>query len=181
MGVYIVKKILTLAVALVGVVGVSLASAADTLRIGVVNLGDVIEKSSRMKVVSEDLKKQFEPQRKDILAREKHLSELKAQFAKENSKMTEAKKTEMRKNIYAEQAKLQSAEQDFMTSVQDKRTAALKHAITEINGIVAGIAERDHFDIVLQSGSAPYVAKNLDITTQVLSQFDNKSAQRARG
>jgi outer membrane protein len=166
-----VKRVCIFLVALLALT--SFTSAFADIKVGVVNLRTVFESSKRMQSLSEDLKRQFEPQKNKILADQKRLKDEQDKFNRDGKTMSDKQKTDARNKIMSGSRALQTSEQAFVEQLQTKQSSAMKKSMEEIGNTVADIAQKEHFDMILQSGNVVYSNKSLDITNQVITQFDN--------
>lgn len=156
----------------------STSAFAAEVKVGVLNLAEVMENSKHIQALTSELKKQLDPARNKVLAEEKKFKQLQEKYNKDLAVMNDKQKAQMREKLIVEQKTLQQLDQGFLRQFQEKRTAMLKRTLDEINVVVNDIAVKDQLSLVLTNGTVLYSQKNMDITAKVLAQFDAKKSAK---
>lgn len=159
-------KKLVAALFLLGCVG---HAFADDIKVGVVDLHAVFDKSPQPKKINDDLKKKFAPQEQKIKkAQEGVQSDIK-KLQRDNSVMTEAERKKLQEKILKNREELQQMTIDFQQKAAAEQGKAMQKLLDQIKAAIKQVAAKDKLNLVLQSESAPYYDDKLDVTDQVVS------------
>ncbi len=169
------KKLAVVLFSLCCLLGFTSVASAD-LKVGVVNIRAVVDQSKRMHSYGEGLMKQFDPEKNQLIAEQKKLKEREDKFNRDAAVMNDKQKIAARDQLVADEQNLQKREQAFVRKVQERKLQIMEKSLNEINGIVASIAQKEGYNVIMQSGNVIYSAKEMDLTNRVLATFDGRSA-----
>jgi outer membrane protein len=157
---------------------VTAAQAAETPRIGVVNLQQVITNSHRGQDAQSQLKALQTKLRSDIMDRRQKLVVLKQQLDKTDAKS-------------ADYAKLQKSYQDGVSDYQqyvsanqqdldERRQELLQPIEQELQQVLNDFAKDHHYDILISQSAAGavYASDKYDVTTQVTEAMNKDWAEQ---
>lgn len=144
---------------------------AETLKIGIVNVEEVLQNYAKVPEVDEKLKKQFEPQQQKLANMHKQIDGEVAQFERDQSVMKENDRKAAQTKIVKEQQDFQKMQIDFQKQVILARNDAMKSIIDEIKSAVSVIAKEQHLSGVFVQEAAIYNDVSLDITDQVIKKL----------
>lgn len=166
--------------ALVSLVSSSVAAAAD-FKVGVVDVEAVVAQTDDGKSASSRLEKWAGTQKKDLEKEEQALM-------KERDVLTKQASTMKEETLAQKQGELQKRYMEYMQKAQKLQAELVKKQQTElqpilarIDQVVAGIAQRDGLELVLEKRNAgiAYMAKGLDYTEEVIRQYNTASKKQA--
>lgn len=161
------------AVALLGFMSsVSAAEATNGVKVGVVDMQQVLQKSNQIKTINDQLTKQFKPRQDKIIAAQKSLQDEANKLAKDGSVMSADEKGKLQDKVIKERADLQGVAVAFQRDVSAAQNQAMQTFMTKFNNVVSEVAKTNNLDLVLQRAGVPYVKDNLDITKQVIDQLN---------
>ncbi len=152
------KKVL-LAVVTAGLLLTASNVLADPVKIGVIDLQQVMQKSKQIAAVNEQLTKEFQPRQQKIVELQKSLQ-------------TDTDRTKLQDQITSDRANVQGLMMSFQRDVNQAQNDALKKFMTQLNGVISNVAKAGNFDLILQRAGVPYVKTDLDVTSQVLDQLN---------
>lgn len=145
--------------------------AAD-LKIAIVNIQKIMSEAKAAQSIQTQLEEQrkifqeeFSQRERELAEKEKAIAESRAslsqeEFAKKRQEF-EAELLEMRKLVQKRQHALEKAAADAIGELRDK--------VTEI---VAGLAEKNKYDMVLTRQNVILAREEMDITAEVMKQLD---------
>src|SRR5262245_1539081 len=138
------------------------ASAQGNLKIGVINVGKLLENAPQSKVVSDKLQKEFEPRQQSIVAKRKKLQDQQDSFQKDQAVMGEEERLNLQRQMQTTQRDLQRDEQEYLDDLNARRNDELGKLQREILQRVQAYASAQKYDLVL--ADAIYVSGAVDIT-----------------
>jgi outer membrane protein len=143
------------------------ASAQGNLKIGVINVGKLLEQAPQSKVVQDKLQKEFEPRQQTILAKRNKMQSQQDQFQKDSAVMGEEERVNLERQIRDAQRDLQRDENEYLEDLNARRNEEVGKLQREVLQRVQAYASAQKFDLVL--ADAIYVSGAVDITQQVIT------------
>lgn len=169
------KKLLTVITAALLIGGTSAwAADAASLNIAVVNVQQLFQQSPRIAELNKKLQSQFKPRQDKLAAAQKDLQAEVDQYKKDSATMSQKDKDALQKKIESDQANLSKDANTFQQDLSKEQNKIMKGVLSELNGIIASIAKKNSYSMVLDSQAVIYSTETSDITKQVSSEFDKK-------
>lgn len=147
---------------------------ADPLKIGVVDLQQIMQKSSQIATINTQLTKEFQPRQQKIINDQKALQDEVDQLNRNTATMTETERNKLQDKIIADRSNLQGMMLSFQRDVNTAQNQAMQKFMSQLSVVVSSVAKNNNFDLVLQRAGVPYVKSELDVTAQVLEQMNKK-------
>ncbi len=144
------------------------------IKLGVVDLQQVMQKSTQITTINNQLTKQFQPRQQKILAAQKSLQTEIEQLNRNSATMTETDRNKLQDQVIADRANVQGMMLAFQRDVNTAQNEAMKKFMAQLNTIVSNIAKAGNYDLVLQRAGIPFVKNELDITSQVVDGLNKK-------
>lgn len=166
------KKILLTISILVASLIFGMGNAYAELKVGVIDLQQIMQKSNQIATINSQLTKEFKPRQDKILALQKSLQDETDQLSRNSATMTETDRNKLQDKIIADRANLQGMSLSFQRDVNSAQNQGMQKFMTQLNGVVNIIAKENNFDLILQRAGVPFVKTSLDITNQVLDQLN---------
>ncbi|MCI0469675.1 MAG: OmpH family outer membrane protein [Nitrospirae bacterium] len=163
-----------------GIIGVFMAmsavaaSAAEPLKIGVVDLYKALNESESGKKAKSNLESLIKSKQAAIEEKQKNIEKLKADFDKKAAAMS----SEVRKSKEDEIERLfrdyQRMVTDSQTELKKKETEMTGGILKELREIINNIAKEEKFTLVIEraDGIVLYVDSSIDITKKVLNKLN---------
>jgi outer membrane protein len=170
-------KLLGLATFAVAACAAGAASAQGNLKIGVINVGKLLENAPQSKVVSDKLQKEFEPRQQAIVAKRKKLQDAQESFQKDQAVMGEEERLSLERQIQNTQRDLQRDENEYLEDLNARRNEELGKLQREVLQRVQAYANAQKYDLVL--ADAIYVSGAVDITQAVITALQSAPAPAA--
>ena len=149
----------------VGLMFAANISYAD-LKIGVINMNAVLEKTPQMEKVKKRFDTKFGARGKQLETQGKDIQALEEKLNREASTMSESVKNNLAKDFQAKVRDFKKAQQEFNEDINANRNEELGKLQRRIVEAVRTIAKDDGYDLLLTDGVI-YAKDQFDITNQV--------------
>ena len=176
------RKLLATVFLLGGIIACAPAYAAGSLRIGFVDMRQVILESRPGKEHQAEME-QFIKERQGPLNEEKNkLQAMRNRFLKERLTLTDAQKAAKKKQFESELQKYQTMAGEAQTALRTKDNEYMQQSIGAIKAIIAKVAHRDHLNLVFEKTQLMvlYSDPGMDITQQVMQMYNAESSPVAK-
>lgn len=147
-------------------------SAAEPIKIGVIDFQRCIQESNEGKRIDESLKNKQAEMQKDVDKKRQELVDMQKEMDKQNLMLSMDAKTEREKEFEKKQRDLQYLMQDLNEEYKKLQTDARYSILTTINSVVDTIAKQQKFDLIAERANIMYFSKELDITDQVITELN---------
>jgi outer membrane protein len=164
----------TIAYALVGGFAARAALADD--KIAFVDLQRALEETNDGKAAKSRLKSDFDKKQKELDARQTEIKKEKDDFDKQAGMLKDDAKNKKAAELQQKVVALQETYMRLQKELGEKEQEATRGILGKLSAVVAKIAERDHFSLVLErSSSVVYGQPQLDITMEVIRTYNTQS------
>ena len=148
----------------------SLSVCAETIKIGYIDSEQVVNNLPQYQQNVDDLAKEFEPKKQELLDLFNHIELLRIKINTINN-------SENKKNLPMELSKLSSLEESFRKETEfwqemmnNKKIELLQKIELLINTTINDIALSESFDLILYENAA-YVSEKVNITNKVVERI----------
>lgn len=143
----------------------SLALAANDVKIAVVNVSVLYNKSKFVEQANKDLQAHAKTMEETLQVQKNKIQAIVSNYEKETSV---AKKKSLAKDLATEQSKLANLTQEYQKKIQEEQNSGLQKFTSLVQTAVAKIAKEKHINSVLNSSSILYSDNTwVDITNDV--------------
>lgn len=163
------KKLFALLSVLVLTLVANQAFAAE-LKIGIVDMNQILQKSPLMVSLNSDLIKKFQPRQDELIAAQKKLQDENQKLSINGASMSNDDRSTLQTQILNDQANVQILTASLQRDVAIAKDAALRQFMTKLNQVIGKIASDEHYDLIQQSTGFAYINPRLDITQQVVKE-----------
>lgn len=167
------KKVVVL-LASVFTVFVSAAAYADDMKIGVVDVRQVLQKSPQVAQMQAKLQQEFGARDKQIQQAQQQLQANVEKLNRDGSVMSANDRNALIKSTQTEQQNLRSMQMEFQKDVYAKQNAAMQTILGQVQEVVTKVAKEKGLTLVLSKEAVAYANNDTDITSEVISQVDKK-------
>ena len=167
------KKLVSIS-AMISALLLSLNIQAATIRVGVLDMHEVMQKSSQVKDLRESLQKKFKSREASLISDRDSLQKDADKLERDKTVLSKNDLDNLKKKISKSQQDLQKKQMDFQQDVMQAQNEALKTFIDKVKDIVKNVAEDEKYEIVLTKDTIAYVDNGLDITAKVLKKLEKK-------
>lgn len=168
-------------IGLLGVLMLVGATARAASRIGYVNLSSVFESTEEGKQTLQRLKKEYAKKQQELNTRMKAFEEKAKRFQQRRAVMKEQARQEQMQKLGAEQQQLQALFMQYQQEIDGKKTEALRAFEQKVLDVVKTVARRDGLDYVLRQEMLLFAPVKMDITNEVIREYDKRHSAKTRG
>ena len=161
------SKFLLAATLALAAIAPGVASAQGNLKIGVINVGRLLEQSPQTESVTKKLQDEFAPRQRDITAMRQRLNTQQETFQRDAPVMGEEERLNLERQIRDVQRDLQRTENEYLEDLNLRRNEEVGRLQREVLQQVQEYARAQQFDLVI--ADAIFVSTAIDITDQVLA------------
>ena len=149
-------------------------AAGANLKIGVIDVQQILQKSPQISVINSQLTKDFKPRQDKIVAAQKDLQAEVDKLNKNANVMSDADRNKLQDQINADKANVQGMAISLQRDLQQAQNKAMQDFMNQLTAVVNDVAKKGNYDLILQRAGVPYANNNLDVTALVLSQLQKK-------
>jgi len=147
------------------------AFAADSSKLAVVNVGEILHSSKQVQAASKALQDKYAARQKTLKSDESALQDMVAKLKKDGAVMKPEDKKKLQSDIEAKRKQLLDSIAAFQKSLSTEQSDNMKAIFDDLNNVIEKIAKQNHIDLVLDSQFVIYNADQLDLTKQVQDAF----------
>ncbi|MDF2867846.1 MAG: ompH [Gammaproteobacteria bacterium] len=144
---------------------------ADDLKVGVIDLHEILDKTPQLKKINDDLKKQFGPQEEKIKKAQQALMDESKKYERDDRIMNESDRKKLQEKIIKDRQELQQMSIDFQQKAAAEQGKAMQKLLEQIQAVIKQVAEKNKLNLVLQKEGVPYFDEKLSVTEQVVKQL----------
>ncbi|MBB70854.1 MAG: hypothetical protein CMF50_00460 [Legionellales bacterium] len=157
-------------------VGVSSANAATPakdasateLKIGVIDVSQVLQDSPQMEQLAKKLKTKFKPRQEAIIKASKKVDDEEAKLKKDGAVMSQSDLAALQDQIVLDKRKLRQLKEDYVQDAKMAQSQAMNSIVNDVDKVVKKIADDQHFDLVLQRNNVAFASNRVNITPDVI-------------
>ncbi len=152
----------------------AVATAAADLKIGYIDLQQVLESVDEGKKVKKILEKEFSARSKELESAEDELKQMKADLDRQSLMMTDQAKrdkmSEFQTKLREHQQKAQSAQMELV----DKQNEYLKPIEAKLSKVIAELGQSAGYTLIIRKEALLYAPTSVDITHDVVAAYNAK-------
>ncbi|HLF10139.1 MAG TPA: OmpH family outer membrane protein [Gammaproteobacteria bacterium] len=157
-----------------GVLATSAVNAQNTnLKVGVVNVEQLLAQAPQSKEVNDKLQTEFGPRQRDIAAKRQTLQTQSETFQRDAPVMGEEERLNLEREIRDGQRELQRTENEYLEDVNIRRNEELGKLQRALLQQVQAYARTEQYDLVV--ADVLYFSTAVDITAAVLAALQEES------
>lgn len=175
------KTISTLLFVLISAMpAIATAQTTDALKIGVVNVGRLLQESPQAQKAREALEDEFAPRRREIVAMQTALEEKGAAIQKDIEVMGAEERENAQRDLRNDERAIVRAQNEFREDLDLRNNEAIGGVQQEVFREIAAYADSEGFDLVLADGIV-YASNRIDITQAVLDRLKANAGGSSAG
>lgn len=140
------------------------ANVSAGLKVGIVDVRQVLQKSPQVAAAQKQLKSQFQTSDKQFKALQQQLQADMDKFNRDRAVMKDTDRKALQQKIQDEQQKLQGLQQNILTAQRQQ----MQTIMAKLQNAVNQVAQEGQFDLIFTKDNVAYAGSQLDITNQVL-------------
>jgi len=145
------------------------AAAPAVVKIGVVDMQQILQQSPQAADLNKQLQSQFQPRQQKLIAAQKNLQSEMDKFNKDGPTMDNADRTKLQSQILTDRTAFQGMVQSYQQDLSSAQSAAMQKFMGTVQNAVNNVAKQGNYTIIMQRAAAPYTDPSLDVTKQVLA------------
>jgi len=146
-------------------------SAMAEMKIGILDLGKVVDNSPQATEIRESLQREAQKRERDLRAKVEQLQKLEEKFKRDSAVMSDSEVRRLERDILSRQRKLSSEKKDHEAEMSLRLNEEREKLYKHISEVVRKIGKQDGYDVILTPQSVAYFDPKLDISDKVLSQL----------
>jgi len=148
---------------------------AAELKIGVIDLREILQKSPQMIAISKQLKKQFATREEKVITAQKSLKNEMDKLHRDGPVMSSDERSKLESKIVAEKRKFERVQQEYREDVMAAQNQSMQKLLAKLDKVVKQIAAEGHYDLILQKEGVPFASNRVDISGQLLKALNKSS------
>ena len=168
-----IKSSLTATLLSLSLLSTSALHAQNNLKIGVVNVAQLIEQAPQSKAVNDKLQKEFQTRQSEILALRQRLQTQQETFQRDSPVMGEEERLNLERQIRDGQRELERTQNEYLEDLNIRRNEELGNLQRELLQQVQAYARAQQYDLVV--ADVLYFSTKVDITAAVLAAIQKAS------
>jgi Skp family chaperone for outer membrane proteins len=141
--------------------------------VGVINVKDIMQNSSRIKAESTKLKQKFSKQTSEIESLRRSLVADVQQMRKNSAVMSKNDKAKREKELMAREQVLSKKQGSFSKSLMQAQQEIMRHVQADFEDIAKNVAKKKKLSLVLdQNGQVLYVSSQYNLTDLAKKKFN---------
>lgn len=166
-----------LLIALIFVLGVGLWAQTGE-RIAFVNVQQALQQTQEGKKALADLTMQFKPKQTQLTSEQTQIQTLQQQLQNGGDTLSADAKAELARTIQTKEQEYQRDAQDAQSDFQTAQSDAANRLFRKLVTVIQDYAQAHGYDLILDASppQAPvlYAAKKIDVTDEVVKQYDQQ-------
>jgi len=150
---------------------IACAAYADNLKIGVVDMNQVLQRSPLMVSLNDNLTKKFKPRQDQLNTANQQLQDEGVQLDTTGGSLSAADRSKLQNKILADKANVQILNATFQRDLAIAKDQDLQTFMAKLTSVITKIAQDGHYDLIQQQTNMLYVNSTVDITQAVLKQL----------
>ena len=163
-----------LAIILAAAISASWAQSAPALKVGVFDANRVSEETDEGKRIAAKLSAFGEKKKAELSAKEKEISDLRAQLDSQNLSLSPEKLQQMQKDVQKKGLELQQAQEAARSEFQIEVSEAQNKFQEQLIRVINQFGRDEGFTLVLErsTGGVAFASESIDITTAIVDKFN---------
>lgn len=155
----------------------AMAWAAQPIKIGVVDVQQVLNQSQRGQAVKQKLEQDRIGRQKELDARQQELVKLQAEYEKQAPVLSEQAKREKKEAVERRFRDARRVAEDANRDFEKKVREAEMETTREIFAVIQEYGKDQGFGLVLERSSIIFSAPTVDVTADIIKRYDGKGAK----
>ena len=144
---------------------------ADSLKIGVVDLQEILMRAPQMQQINTRLQQEYESRQQEVTSLEETLQQEQQRLYREEATMSQAERTQVEGRIQMTQRELQRKQEDYQQDLTLRQNQEMSQLVEQVKTEISAIAANEDFDLILQKDMLPFANDKFDITQEVIEKL----------
>ncbi len=143
---------------------------AKDLKIGVVDIAKVLEKSTQADVARKKLQDEFSPREAKLVAEQKKIRKLEEQLVRDGAIMSESERSKLERKMLSLKREAKRNQDEFREDLNFKRTEILEGLQRKLIATIQKYAKEKGYDVLFAEGVI-YASDRVNITDEILAKL----------
>jgi outer membrane protein len=150
------------------------AGAADTVKIGLVDLQKVLVESKKAREPLTKLKADMDAKNRDLDAQEKKIRQMAADLEKQQSVLSEAARKDKEKSIQKAKVDLNRTAEDLNREFGEREREVRQRLVREVTAVVQDYGKKNGYLLIIEVRAAGvmFSSEGADISKEILAAYD---------
>jgi len=144
---------------------------AAELKVGVINLDEVLQKSTLAMQLNAKISNDFKPRQDALNEAQKKLQDNIDQLTYTAYKLTPEERNTLQTNINTQRTDVEKMNLALQNDLQAAQRQGVQTLLTKLNSVVQKIAKDGQYDMITSSANMLYLNNSINLTPQVLDQL----------
>lgn len=143
---------------------------AAELKVGVINLDEVLQKSPMAVKLNAKISSDFKPRQDKLNEAQAQLQNTLDNFTYNSYKMSQDERNQAQAKINTDRKSLEAMGLSLQRDLQTAQQQGVQTLLTKLNSVIAQIAKDGNYDMILSTANTLYLNPTINITQQVVDQ-----------
>ncbi len=148
------------------------AASSTQAKIAVINFQNAVLGTAEMQKALRDLQVKYKPRQDALQKGQQELSDIQTQLNASQGKLSSAGEADLQARGQRKQTQLQRMSDDLQADIEADRDEAVRKASTRMQELLKKVAAEKGLDLIIDSAAAPFVKTGIEITNQVVADYD---------
>ncbi|MEC9376422.1 MAG: OmpH family outer membrane protein [Pseudomonadota bacterium] len=149
-----------------------IAQDLSGLKVGVVNVGRLLQESPQAVAATQSLEDEFAPRRREFLALQSAYEAKAAQLEQDRDVMGASERENVQRDLRDDQRELLRTQNEFREDLDIRRNEALGKVQQEVFIVIDEFGKSQGYDLIFAEGIV-FASKEVDVTQQILEKLIN--------
>jgi Skp family chaperone for outer membrane proteins len=168
------KRLISIMLVLCGLIASPLY-AAQSVKMAVVNLEQILANSKYVQSLNADLRKQFQPRQSAVNDAQRHLQDEVDQLTYNSFSMSADDRTKLQEAVATDKSNLDTMLAAFQKDFASAQAQAQTQFLKKLGDVINKIGASEHYDIIERAANILYINGSVDITKQVTDSLNEAS------
>jgi len=169
------KRLASIMLILCGLIAATPLYAAQTVKMAVVSLEQILQNSKYAESLNADLRKQFQPRQQALNDAQRKLQDEVDKFTFNSFSMTPDERAKLQDTISADKTGLDQMAAAFQKDYATAQAQAQQQFLKKLSEVINKIGASEHYDIIERAANILYINGSVDITKQVTDSMNSAS------
>jgi outer membrane protein len=160
--------------AMIAGTGINSVALAEAIKIGVVNTEKILRESMPAVQAQKKIEQEFIPRDEDIKKMALQAKNLQDKLEKNGTAMEETERRNLERNLANLSREYQRAQRQMREDLSVRQNEEYGIILERTNRAINHIAEKEHYDLILQLQDSVYRSQRIDITDKVIKVLENE-------
>ena len=144
--------------------------AVAEIKVGYLNLSEIMEKSPQVEAASKTLEKEFSYRYEKLTAARDEIVKFEETLKKDGTVMTDTRRSELEREILSKKREYIRQQEELKEDFNIRRNQEMGGLQKSVNEVVTGLAKSEKYDLVVTQ-PVLFASERIDITQRVLEEL----------